>query len=290
VTRVVCAGHVNWDVTLHVDALPEPDGEGVIGDQSQAAGGSAANTAAGLASLGVETTLLGSVGDDEHGHLARRELAGTGVDCSPLVEIEAGATTVKYLVVDADGQVMVLANEGVNEAFGVEDLDGELLGEADHLHLTGQCPETAAALAREASAAGVSVSLDPGRRVDARDYHDAARHVSYLFLNDREATRAQENGLIDSTDGMTVVTRGASGGEVKADDGTITHPGFDIEAVDTAGAGDAFAAGFLAARFDGADLEGTLAVANAAGALAARTTGARTDLSWAEIDALRHTG
>lgn len=286
-TRVICAGHVNWDVTLHVDTLPGPDGEGVIGDQTQAAGGSAANTAAALAGLDVETALLGSVGDDENGHLARRELDAAGVDCQPVVEIEDGATTVKYLVVDSDGQVMVLANDGVNESYEASDLGDGLLASADHLHLTGQCPETAGRLAGRATEAGVTVSVDPGRRIDDRDYRDVVSAASYLFLNDREATRARENGLLDATDGMTVVTRGASGGEILTGDEQITHAGYEVDPVDTAGAGDAFAAGFLAARFDGADLEETLAVANACGALAARETGARTALSWRAIDALR---
>ncbi len=47
--RVLCAGHVNWDVTICVDDLPAPDGESVVTDQYQAGGGSAANTAAALA-------------------------------------------------------------------------------------------------------------------------------------------------------------------------------------------------------------------------------------------------
>ncbi len=286
-TRVVCAGHLNWDVTLHVDVLPDPDGEGKIDEQSQAAGGSAANTAAALASLGLEAALLGSVGDDENGHLARRELDAAGVDCTPVVEIEGGATTVKYLVVDAKGEVMVLANDGVNEAFTAADLDDALLADADHLHLTGQAPETAAALARRASAADVPVSVDPGRRIDDRDFRDVVAKATYLFLNDREAARARENGLVDATEATTVITRGASGGELRTGSETITHPGFDVDVVDTAGAGDAFAAGFLAAQLDGRGLRETLAVANAAGALAAQQPGARSSPSWETVQSFR---
>ena len=64
--RVVCAGHVNWDVTLRVEALPEPDGEAAIVEQSGSTGGSAANVARVLAGLGVDPIIVGSVGADGH--------------------------------------------------------------------------------------------------------------------------------------------------------------------------------------------------------------------------------
>jgi len=291
--RVLCAGHVNWDVTICVDSLPGPDGECVVTDQSQAGGGSAANTAAALAGLDVETGLLGSVGVDEHGLLVRRELSSAGVDCDLVTEVP-GETTVKYLVVDDDGEVMVLANDGVNESFGTEDLNAETLATLAHVHLTGQSPATAAALARRARAAGVTVSLDPGRRVCDRDFSDAAACADYLFLNDREEACAPDS-LFDAFEGTIVVKNGTDGGSVFDHSGertagttaAHTHPGYDVNPVDTAGAGDAFAAGFLAATLDGADDDEALAVANACGALASRDLGARTDLDWSSITDLR---
>lgn len=135
--RVICAGHVNWDVTLRVDKLPVADGEATITDQQQSGGGSASNVASALSALDIETALLGSVGTDENGHLARRELSEAGVDCSPLVTADAD-TAVKYLVVDTDGEVMVLGNDGANESFDATDLSDETLAAADHLHLTSQ--------------------------------------------------------------------------------------------------------------------------------------------------------
>ena len=97
--RVICAGHVNWDVTLRVEGLPVTDGEARITDQCQSGGGSASNAAVVLAGLEVSTALLGSVGRDEHGWFARRELEETGVE-TLLVEDPERETSVKYLVVD----------------------------------------------------------------------------------------------------------------------------------------------------------------------------------------------
>ena len=284
--RVLCAGHVNWDVTLQVDRLPGPDGEACIVDQRQSGGGSASNVAVLLAGLDVETTLLGSVGADEYGWLAARELDRAGVE-TVLVETER-ATAVKYLVVDEDGEVMVLGNDGANEAFAADDLETGTLAETDRLHLTGQRPSTAAELARRASDAGCPVSFDPGRRLDERDYEPVLAHTDLLLLNDREADLAVEAGLLSAVD-RVVVKHGAGGAEVHTDDGTVTHPGFAVDPVDTTGAGDAFAAGFLTAQLSGSD-DYALAVGNACGALAARTAGARLHASWRDVEALLDVG
>jgi ribokinase len=284
--RVVCAGHVNWDVTLRVDDLPEPDGEALIGDQCQGGGGSAPNVGTALANLGHNPLLLGSVGDDEYADLVTAELTEAGVDCTHLQRVAGRETTLKYLVVDEAGQVVVLANEGANEAYAAADLPEGTLAGADHLHLTGQDPETARVLAERARAAGLPVSFDPGRRLGERPFESVVALADLVFVNDREAETAREQGLL--ADAATVVCKQGNGGAIlRAGDRRVEHPGYDVPATDTAGAGDAFAAGFLAARFDGADDREALGVANACGALAVQSAGARTSLSWAAVDRYR---
>jgi ribokinase len=284
VARVICAGHVNWDVTLRVDRFPAADGEATITDQHQSGGGSASNVACALTALDVETALLGSVGTDENGHLARRELSAAGVDCSSLVTAE-GETAVKYLVVDADGEVVVLGNDGANESFDAADLPESALEAASHLHLTSQEPETAARLAERATEAGLRVSFDPGRRIHARDYSATIALADVLFLNEREAVTAIEEhlGVIEDLARVVAIKHGGDGAEVLTPEGNYaSHDGFPVDTVDTTGAGDAFAAGFVAALLDDSppDYERALAVANACGALAASEPGARADISW----------
>ena len=278
--RVICAGHVNWDVTLHVDHVPEPDGEGRITDRTQSSGGSASNAAVALAGLGADPLVLGSVGRDDHGRMARRELSAAGVE-TRLVESDE-PTAVKYLVVDEAGDVVVLGNDGANEAFRAADLPAERLAEADHLHLTGQDPETAAALARDATTAGVPVSFDPGRRLPYRDYSAVLSHADILFCNDREADHARDSGLFEAVP-TVVVKHGDCGATAHTDAGAVTNAGYPIEPVDTAGAGDAFAAGYILAITRGDEPGRALAVANACGALAAQSTGARTTLDWESV-------
>ncbi|WP_363464300.1 carbohydrate kinase family protein [Halogeometricum borinquense] len=281
--RVVCAGHVNWDVTLRVDSIPELDGEATVESRSTAGGGSASNVAVGLSDLGLDVSLLGSVGDDEHGRAARAELVAEGVDCDHVVTTDGLETTTKYIVVQPTGEVMVLGCPGANEAFDAADLPESVLQDADHLHLTSQRPETAKQLADRAASVGVPVSFDPGRRIGNRGYEVMISDVDYLFLNDREAALALDAFDLD---GQTLVLKhGPDGAEVRRPDGRVAHPGYPIDAVDTTGAGDAFAAGFIASRVAGDDFERALAVANACGAFISRVPGAREGLSWNEIEA-----
>jgi ribokinase len=167
--RVVCAGHVNWDVTMRVDSLPAPDAESVVRDRQESGGGSAANVAVALSNLEVSVSLLGSVGTDEHGERTRRELVAAGVDTDPVRVVE-GRTAVKYLLVDEAGEVAVVDDGGANESVRPESVSPELFGDAAVCHLTGQRPDTAARLAELASEAGVTVAFDPGRRLGGRDY------------------------------------------------------------------------------------------------------------------------
>jgi len=285
VVEVLSAGHVNWDVTLRVDRLPVPDGEASIHSQRGAGGGSAGNVAAALASLGVASGIVGSVGDDEYGMLARRELEREGVDCAGLREVD-GDTSTKYLLVDDDGEVAVLGNDGVNEAVAPEAVDPDRVEAANHLHLTSQRPETAARLASVADEAGLTISVDPGRRLPERDFSSAIDRADVIFLNDREAEAAleAEYPASDFADRVVVIKHGGEGAEVHTPEATYSHPGFDVPVTDTTGAGDAFAAGFVAVLREGGDYERALEFANACGALAARTEGAKTSPSRNEVE------
>ncbi|TKX58069.1 carbohydrate kinase [Halorubrum sp. ASP1] len=298
VPKVVSAGHINWDVTIHVDSLPEPDGETRIDRLEQSGGGSAANVAVGLVDLGGQSVVYGSVGGDESGALALRELASAGVDPGQVLVDADEPTSVKYVIVDGGGELLMLANDGANESFSAAGLDRDTLAAADHLHLTGQQPETAAALATAAAEAGATRSFDPGRRVADREF-DAALHASdVLFVNDREADALDAATDVDPwepDDRVVAIKLGDEGATVRTPHGSVSHPGFDADPVDTTGAGDAFAAGFLAAALrepeitgdgfshDPRDYQVPILVGNACGAVATESVTARTDLSWDRV-------
>jgi len=294
---ILCAGHINWDVTMFVDNLPDPDGEAPIDRLVQSGGGSAANVAAGLVGLGQTARLYGSVGGDDTGALALRELDRTGVDCGHVFIDPEGTTSVNYLVVDETGELMMFSNAGANESFCAADISAELFRGIEHLHLTSQSPETASRLARLASDLGISVSFDPGRRLTDRGYSDALASTDLLFLNQREADLLADSGLLEPTtpNELTVVVKhGGDGASVYTPETSASHSGYSVEPVDLTGAGDAFAAGFLPTVCDdgpltlsASDLDEALAVGNACGALAAQTVTARSELSWRAVDELR---
>lgn len=292
--RVICAGHANWDVTLQVDHLPAADSEASIHDQRSGGGGSAANTAVSLAQLGLPSGIIASVGDDRDGRAARSELRENGVDTTGLQVVD-GQTAVKYLVVAPDGEAFVLGTDGANERIDPESVPSSLIENADHLHLTGQDPETAFRLAERANSAGLSVSFDPGRRCTGRSYDRTLERSDIVFLNRYERDR------IDVPDDCVLIRKhGSDGATVETPEETHHHSGFSIDAIDTTGAGDAFAAGFLFIALSGSESEpvsdseikysSALAVGNACGALAARVPGTRPGLSWEAIDPLLDSG
>ena len=296
--KVIAAGHINWDVTIHVDRLPEPDGETRIERLEQSGGGSAANVAVGLVDLGGQSVVYGSVGGDESGALALRELASAGVDPGQVLVDATEPTSVKYVIVDGGGELLMLANDGANESFTAAGLDRDTLAAADHLHLTGQQPETAAALATAAGEAGATRSFDPGRRVGDREFDAALHATDVLFVNAPEADALADSTDIDPwepDDRVVAIKLGSEGATVRTPHGDVSHPGFDVDPVDTAGAGDAFAAGFLGAALrdpdiadggfshDPRDYQVPLLVGNACGAVAAETVTARADLSWDRV-------
>lgn len=278
--RVICAGHANWDVTLQVDHLPAADSEARIRDRRTGGGGSAANTAVALSRLDVSAAIVASVGDDRDGYRTRAELSDAGVDTTGLQVVD-GLTAVKYLVVAPDGEAFVLGTDGVNEAVEPDELSDSFLERADHLHLTGQDPDTAATLARRAHEHGLCMSFDPGRRGTDRTYDETLALADIVFLNRREADQ------ITVPDNRIVVRKHGSGGATaETPDGKYHHAGFPIEAVDTTGAGDAFAAGFIATLLAEGEYSRALAVGNACGALTASAEGTRPGLSWDAVDAL----
>ncbi len=267
-------------MTLQVDALPDPDGEARITSQRRSGGGSAANVSVALSRMDVSAGLVGSVGTDEHGLLVRRELDAEGVDCEHVLQVEGIETTTKYLIVDEAGEVMVLGNDGANEAVSPDDVNEAYIRNAEHLHLTSQRPDSAAELARVATEVGVPVSFDPGRRLVDRDFSRALAYSDIVFLNDREAKTLLDEDLEHPSSELhgrvVVIKHGSDGARVDTTEGVYTHPGFGVDSVDTTGAGDAFAAGFIATFLDSTDYERALEFANACGALASMAPGART--------------
>jgi 2-dehydro-3-deoxygluconokinase len=258
-------------------------------------GGAESNVAIGLSRLGVPAGWVSALGDDELGELVLHRVRAEGVDTSAvrrlpdrptglyLREEVAGATRVYYY---RRGSAASTLAPG---AFDPAVLDG-----AAFLHLTGitgaLSPESAEFLpwaARTAREAGVRVSYDVNyrSRLWAPDAARAASeamlpHVDVLLVGDEEARALwgwDDDTCLDRFGGAgpaeVVLKLGARGCAALVDGERLSAPGFPARQVDPIGAGDAFAAGYLAARVEGLDPAQRLRTANAMGAFCVQNLG-----------------
>jgi sugar/nucleoside kinase (ribokinase family) len=289
--RVVCLGDVMLDIAA---VLPAPL---ALGSDTPAPirfshGGSAANTAAWLAGLGVPCVFAGRVGDDPFGRAAVAALRSHGV--IPRVATDPDVPTgVCLVLIGPDGERTMVPSAGANAALDPADLGPDLLGAEDHLHLSGYALLTegsrAAALfaLRLAGEVGASVSVDaasaePIRTVGPQRFLGWIPPGALLLANADElaaltGTGDQATGISALVArGLDVVLKcGGRGSLLGTAAGSWHASGEPAVVLDSTGAGDAFAAGLLAARWGGADLIQALGQANRLGAAAVSKLGAR---------------
>jgi ribokinase len=212
-------------------------------------GGAGANTAAWLARAGVEVALIARVGDDAAGEVALSAM--DGVDLRVTRDRERATGTCIVLVAPG-GERTMLPDPGANAALSASDLPDELFAGANILHVSGYSlmrpGSRGAALAAmdRARDAGMRVSVDPASAallLDDPAFLDRARPVDLLLPNADELA-----ALGDGLHGVreTVVKLGRAGARWSDGVRTVSVPAVAVDdVIDTTGAGDAFAAGFL---------------------------------------------
>ena len=217
------------------------------------AGGQAANVAAWAAALGAESRFVGKRGDDPAGELATAELTRRGV--TVLGPVGTGRNGVVVSVVDADGERAMASDRGVAPMLTADELDAAWFDGCSHLHLSGysvmSTPIDGAALAaaRLVRDRDGTVSVDLASSSVIRAFgsaelrgrlEDLAPDVVFANEQEREAL-----GRRAPTGATWVVKRGAAGCAVEADGRREEFAAVPADVVDTTGAGDAFAAGYL---------------------------------------------
>jgi fructokinase len=245
---------------------------------TESSGGSAANTCAVAALLGAKVAYLGRVADDTLGAVFRHDITSIGVHY-PTPPADALLPTARCLIlVTPDGQRTMNTFLGACTTFGPDDVDPLLVADAKVTYLEGYLfdpPEAQAAFRRAAAAAhdaGRQVALtlsDPfcvhRHRAAFRDL--VAGHVDILFANEAEITALYEtNTLAESLAyarrdvALAAITLSENGSIIIKGGETVLIPAEPTQVIDTTGAGDAYAAGFLAAHTAGKSLKhcGTL--------------------------------
>ena len=278
-TKILCIGNALVDHIVRIDDdmlenFGLPKGSMTLVDQarsrqlrqalkdlpaSMASGGSAANTARGLASLGIECGFLGAVGDDDTGQFFYTDLENAGVTGHILEGTVDSGVALTLLSPDSERTFATYLGSALE--LSAADIESELISGYDLVHIEGylvQDHELFETILDVAADEGLMISVDLSSYNVVEEHRAFLRNVlpgnvDILFANEQEAAvftgETDPSKAIRKMNGefwQIVVKTGAKGCLVSEFEKTWTLPAKPAEVIDTNGAGDLFAAGYLA--------------------------------------------
>jgi len=273
-----------------------------MGPAVEISGGSAANTMVGVASFGGRAGFIGKVADDEFGRIFGHDIAAAGVTFATK-PAKGGAPTARSLIlVTPDGERTMNTFLGVSPELNHGEVDADLVKGAAIVYLEGYLFDQpaakaafrqAATLARQAGRK-VALTLSDGFCVDRHraEFLDLIRkEVDILFANEAEITSLYQTKVFDDAArsaradvGIAVLTRSAKGSLILSGDKAVTvTPEPVAKVVDTTGAGDLYAAGFLYGLSQGKPLDQCGRLGSIAAAEIISHIGARPEKSLAKL-------
>lgn len=268
-----------------VPRLPGLDEEVQMLQSIQQGGGEVATALVTLAKLGAKTTYVGKIGDDFVGHFIRHEFEYYGVDTTYL-SVESGVTSlVSMVLVDAaTGKRTIIAGTPTVSDLEPGEIPEDVVEEAKVLHLDGASPRAAVAAARRARVAGVSVMFDADVLVSDRDAAEllaltdiviASRGFAARFTGTDDPEKAVE--ILSKNGPSTVVLTLGDRGSLCQTHGGPQFPmsAFEVDVIDTTGAGDVFHGAFLYGLLRSWELEKVAEFASAVAAMKCRKLGGR---------------
>jgi len=274
-----------------------------MGKAVEMSGGSAGNTIVGLANLGARAAYVGKVRDDQIGRLYTHDIRAAGVAFETKPAIGGPATGCSYILVTPDGERTMNTYLGAAQELTPDDIDVAQVAASAMIYLEGYLWDPKSA--KEAFVKASTIAHDSDRQValtlsDAfcvgryrAEFLDLMRNgtVDLIFANEAELTSLYETPDFDSAlsqlrddTKLGIVTRGEKGCVVASKDGVVAVPAFPIQKlVDTTGAGDLFAAGFLFGLVRGAGYENAGRLGALAAAEIIQHIGARPQTSLKEL-------
>ena len=252
---------VDWETSKNVLSMSEGF------ERSQASGGSAANTIHGLAKLGVETGFIGKVGRDEIGEFFKQDLFEAGVN--PELAESDTKSGLAVALVSPDSERTFATFLGAAVEIAAEDLTKEMFQGYDYFHIEGYLVQNYALIERAVQLAkenNLKVSLDLASFNVVEDNLEFLQrivkdYVDIVFANEEEAKSftglEPEEALhkIAEIAEYAIVKIGSKGSMVKHQGKVYTSGVIDAKSIDTTGAGDLYASGFLFGLHKGVDLD-----------------------------------
>ena len=299
---VVCLGACAMDMIFTVERLPDADemvfAEGEVGFF---AGGSTANIAAGIGRLGYRSRFVGRVGSDDNGRKLRHAFEADGVDVRWLREIEGGRTAQTIIAVDRTGQRVIYSLGGEAILQNPDEFEDEIMENAKVLYIGEVLPDVAIRAIQVAKTHDAIVIYGPGGGIswmDNETLNSLIKLCDYVVLSRGELAAVTScsshtegaRRLLESGVGNVVVTLGSDGSECYSrgrdscrcgdhdSDDYCSNEAYAFcvpDVVDTTGAGDSFASGFITGLLTDMDIAECLVRGNACAALAIQKVGAR---------------
>ncbi len=274
--RIVVAGSFNTDLTSYLQRMPRP-GETVHGERFvTGAGGKGSNQAVAAARLGADVTFIGRLGKDVFAELAYEIWDAEGVNRDYVAQDDEVATGVAPILVDSNGENSIVVVLGANLRVQPADIDAarDQIAGADILIAQLEINLDMVAYALQvAKAEGVTTILNPApaaalpaKTLALADYL-TPNQTELEALGDGEDVVEAARSLLTRDDQTAVVTLGSAGAQIVTGADTTIVRSFDVDVVDTTGAGDAFTAGLAVALAEGAGLAEAVRFANATAAL-----------------------
>ena len=281
---LVGLGYCSWDYLCIVPEIPLDQKVEIVRSLNQGGGPSATATFAAQR-LGAKTAYIGAVGDDEAGQNILREFAEAGVDVSGMIERIGATSGVSYCWADQkQGKRSIAWARGTAKPLRADEVNLELVRSCKVLHLDGHQTEAAIYAASEARAAGVSVCLDAGTMVPGIESILENTDIviaSEWFAGKYTGEATLEDQLVKLKGPRTrwvVATCGDNGSMGYDGHDFVTVPAFNVNVVDTTGAGDVFHGAFLHSYLRGGDLTESMRFASGAAALKCEQMGGRTGI------------
>lgn len=280
---VIGVGALNFDRLYRVPQIANPGEEIRVISSTTSAGGSAANTIVGLARLGAKTGFIGVIGEDVEGEYILGEFKKEGVDTHGITR-RKGRTGEIIGLVDNLGERSLYANPGVNNSLMI---NYEYAANAKYLHLSSFAGESSFQAQKKLLELKNKITFSPGMlyaRKGLGSLKPLVERAEVVFMNKEELRLLTGGGLrradmlIEAGARVVVVTLGKEGCCIVTKDAEEKVPGYKSKAVDTTGAGDAFAAGFLFGLLEGLELTQCGKLGNKLASLCVSKMGARAGL------------